>query len=238
MFPGPFVYAEEENMALFASEQFSFFIRLLLSVVFGSLIGICREKQGQVAGMRTFALVCLGSCLVMVVNEELALRYSGVDPSRMAAQVISGMSFIGVGTIVVTGTHYIRGLVTAASLWATAALGITLGAGLWMESIAGFLLIVFILVVLTRASHRISGSSRYVRIYAEVERESGVRELLLYFKSLGYSVISLETQKSHLQADEDVAVLLTVDMKQDMDHARLIEKLGNLDYVDYAEEAR
>ncbi len=219
---------------LLASDGFSFFIRLLLSVVFGSVIGICREKQGQVAGMRTFALVCL----VMVVNEELALRYSGVDPSRMAAQVISGMSFIGVGTIVVTGTHYIRGLVTAACLWATAALGITLGAGLWMESIAGFLLIIFIIVVLTRASHRISENSRYVRIYAEVERESGVRQLLLFLKSSGYSVISLETQKSHLQADADIAALLTVDMKRSMDHARLVETLGRLDYVDYAEEAR
>jgi putative Mg2+ transporter-C (MgtC) family protein len=223
---------------LLASDGFSFFIRLLLSVVFGSVIGICREKQGQVAGMRTFALVCLGSCLVMVVNEELALRYSGVDPSRMAAQVISGMSFIGVGTIVVTGTHYIRGLVTAACLWATAALGITLGAGLWMESIAGFLLIIFIIVVLTRASHRISENSRYVRIYAEVERESGVRQLLLFLKSSGCSVISLETQKSHLQADADIAALLTVDMKRSMDHARLVETLGLLDYVDYAEEAR
>ena len=101
-------------------EQFnllSVFVRLALSTVLGGLIGLERGSHGQPAGLRTFALVCLGATIAMITDEYLVVTYGTGDPARLAAQVISGIGFLGVGTIIVTGKNYVKGLTTAASLW-------------------------------------------------------------------------------------------------------------------------
>lgn len=102
----------------------SIILRLVLATFLGALIGLERGSHGQPAGLRTFAIVCLGSCLAMITDEYLVTTYHTGDPARLAAQVISGIGFLGVGTIIVTGKNYVKGLTTAASLWTTATLDI------------------------------------------------------------------------------------------------------------------
>ena len=116
-------------------------IRLLLAALFGGLIGMERERKELVAGLRTHMMVSVGSCLVMIVSaygfaDVLSQNHVGLDPSRVAAQVVSGIGFIGAGTILFSRRGTIRGLTTAAGLWTVAAIGLATGGGLYFAAAA------------------------------------------------------------------------------------------------------
>ncbi len=124
-------------------------LRLLLAALAGSLIGIERERLLWAAGLRTHMLVAVGACLIMIVSsygfaEVLAKDHVVLDPSRVAAQVVSGIGFLGAGTILFRG-EVIRGLTTAASLWAVAAIGLAVGGGLYVAAIATTAIVLLIL---------------------------------------------------------------------------------------------
>lgn len=143
----------EHSMINF-SWQWSVFIQLLLASILGALVGLEREIHGRPAGLRTHILVCLGSALIIVAFEQLqaSLAQSGaeilrLDPARAAAGVITGIGFLGAGTIL-KGKDHIMGLTTAASIWVVAAIGITIGLGQFFLSIAATLLVLFALFVL------------------------------------------------------------------------------------------
>ena len=125
------------------------FLRLLCAMIVGLIIGTEREYTHRPAGMRTHILVALGSCAVMITGELIFAEYKAYgampDPARLSAQVITGVGFLGAGTILREGPS-VKGLTTAASLWSVACLGIAAGAGYYMVAIAGM---IFILVTLT-----------------------------------------------------------------------------------------
>lgn len=105
-------------------------LRLAFSLVAGTLIGLDRSMKRRGAGIKTHVLVCLGSALVMMTGQFIQLNYEGtIDVARMGAQVISGVGFLGVGTIIVTGHNQVKGLTTAAGLWACACIGLAIGIG-------------------------------------------------------------------------------------------------------------
>ncbi|WP_213955365.1 MgtC/SapB family protein [Variovorax sp. dw_954] len=123
--------------------------RLLLAAALGSVIGFERERLSWAAGLRTHMLVCVGSALVMIVSaygfqDVLNSDHVSLDPSRVAAQVVSGIGFLGAGTILLRG-EVIRGLTTAASLWSVAAVGLAIGGGLYTPAIAATIIILAIL---------------------------------------------------------------------------------------------
>lgn len=122
-------------------------IKILVAVLIGGLIGLEREASRRPAGLRTHILVCVASAMVMDVNLAMASIYVPSDPMRLGAQVISGMGFLGAGTIIKEGNH-IRGLTTAAGLWAVACLGIVIGAGFYLMAIFASLVMVIILKTL------------------------------------------------------------------------------------------
>ncbi len=142
--------------------------KLLLSMVLGSIVGYERKRKGQIAGVRTFSLIAMGSTLAMLLSIYVPQEYLGLkngDPSRIAAQVVSGIGFLGAGAIIqMKGS--VRGLTTAAGIWMVAALGMAVGVGLYLVSIAATLLILFILLQFERFEHRVSlgSESRIVRI--------------------------------------------------------------------------
>ena len=115
-------------------------VKTLLASLCGGLIGLDREMKGRPAGLKTFSLVCLGSTLAMITNDYIYTYIAGGsgDAARMAAQVISGIGFLGAGTIMVTGHNQIKGLTTAAALWVTAALGISIGCGFYFGGLRGW----------------------------------------------------------------------------------------------------
>lgn len=140
-------------------------LRLIISMLLGSIVGFERRRRGQTAGVRTFSLISMGATLAMILSTYVAEKYGNGDPTRMAAQVISGIGFLGAGAIIqMKGS--VRGLTTAAGIWMVANIGMAVGCGLYWESIAATGLIMFILVLLERIEHHVSlrSESRIIRV--------------------------------------------------------------------------
>lgn len=151
-------------------------LRLLLAGLLGGLIGYEREHTNRPAGFRTHILVCVGSALVMVTSEFIFSRYSGVsniDPARLGAQVISGIGFLGAGTIIRDGFN-VRGLTTAASLWAVSCVGIAAGIGFYSGAVAATVLIFLTLITLKKAEKLFSKKNRYRTFIVETDNSPGL----------------------------------------------------------------
>ncbi|MGM9862353.1 MAG: MgtC/SapB family protein [Muribaculaceae bacterium] len=142
--------------------------RMVLSMLLGSIVGYERKRKGQPAGVRTFALIAMGATLAMILSIYIPQEYLGLkngDPGRIAAQVLSGIGFLGAGAIIqMKGS--VKGLTTAAGIWMVATLGLAVGAGLYWISVAATALIMFVLVQIERLEHKtgFGAESRIVRI--------------------------------------------------------------------------
>lgn len=124
-------------MAVREVTYISIIIRILAAFLLGGVIGMERGMKNRPAGLRTYMLVCVGSCLIMLTNQYIYQVFDTGDPVRMGAQVVSGIGFLGAGTIVVTKRNQIRGLTTAAGLWAAAAVGLAIGIGFYEAAVLG-----------------------------------------------------------------------------------------------------
>ena len=142
--------------------------KLLLSLALGCCVGSERKRKGQSAGMRTFALICMGATLAMILSIYVPQAYFGLkngDPGRIAAQVISGIGFLGAGAII-QSKGSVRGLTTAAGIWMVATIGLAVGVGMYWISIVATLLIIFVLKVVEQVEHKvkIGGEARIIRM--------------------------------------------------------------------------
>lgn len=197
--------------------------RLCLAALFGGLIGLERERKNWVAGLRTHMLVCVGSCLIMMVSafgfaDILGNPHVQLDPSRIAAQVVSGIGFIGAGAIlfVKQGTGTIRGLTTAAGLWTVAAIGLATGGGLWFAASATTGIALIILWALQPFEQA------YLRKYKQITLEVVV--------GTGYTVLlnellhrkDLEVQSFNLEKNGDEHI---IQLKFDQKYQALVEHM-------------
>ena len=133
-----------------------------MAIIFGGIIGYGRERERRPAGLRTHILVSIGSTLSMITNIYMCKIYNGyTDPTRLGAQVISGIGFLGAGTIIVTGKNKVRGLTTAAGLWACACMGLAIGAGFYSGVIIGCLFISAVTVALANIDKKINRKQQY-----------------------------------------------------------------------------
>lgn len=166
--------------------------KLFLSLFLGSIIGVERRRKGQIAGMRTFSLICMGATLAMLVSIYIPQEYMGLkngDPGRIAAQVISGIGFLGAGAIIqMKGS--VKGLTTAAGIWMTAAIGLAVGAGMYLVSIIAVLFVLFILAFAERYEQTLfkAGESKIVRVktHGIVEDLTPYRQ---YFKDFNIQIV-------------------------------------------------
>lgn len=149
-------------------------LRLVVATVLGAAIGLERERKNHSAGLRTHMLVCLGSSLVMIVSVLVAGQIEGLhgDPTRIAAQVVSGIGFLGAGTILREGLT-IRGLTTAASLWLAAALGLAAGAGLYLVAVVTTAIGLATLAAFSAFERRWFSSSHTARVVVTSEDRPG-----------------------------------------------------------------
>ena len=156
-------------------------LRLFLAMLFGGIIGIERGKQGRAAGMRTHILVCLGATVTTLIGQYCieVLGYTS-DPMRIAAQVVSGIGFLGVGTILIKGRFQITGLTTAAGIWTAAVIGLSLGIGFYLGAFAAFVCVVATITVVHRLEYTINKKNRRFGIYVEVNSDMTVRSTIDY----------------------------------------------------------
>lgn len=175
----------------------SVLIRLALAVIFGGLIGLERERKHRPAGFQTHILICLGAAMTTLTSQYLFLSLRQfTDIARLGAQVIAGIGFIGAGSIIVTQRRRVKGLTTAAGLWASAAIGLCFGAGFYEGGIIAALLILAVELLFSKLEYRIMDNAREVNLLVEYKDLASLNGVLRYMKEVDLKILSLEILKS------------------------------------------
>lgn len=214
----------------------STFVRLALAMLCGGVLGMERGKKNRPAGFRTYMLVCVGATLVMLTNQYICMKYGTGDPARLGAQVISGIGFLGAGTIIVTGRNRVKGLTTAAGLWACACVGLAVGIGFYSGAIIGCTLILVVMSVLHRMDDRMTANTRTLDMYMEFQKMSDLGAFMSKIKNFGMKISDIEMTKSNTTEDVGVAVLMTLKLEKKRPHTEIIELLSQIEGVKYIEE--
>lgn len=182
-------------------------LRLALAMLCGGMIGLERARKRRPAGFRTYMLVCMGAALTMLLGQyevhmlesawaEAAEGMGRTDVTRFAAHVVSGIGFLGAGTIIVTGRLQVKGLTTAAGLWASGCMGLAVGAGFYECVASAFLLILLAVHVLPRLERRMVGGARDMNLYIEFQSMDDMGEIIRHMKAQGVRIYDMEIDRS------------------------------------------
>lgn len=180
--------------------MYSTLIKLILAMSIGGIIGFERQSSKRPAGLKTHILVTLGSTLVMILSKE---GFEGGDPARLAAQVVSGVGFLGAGTILVRGKS-IYGLTTAASLWICACIGLAIGIGFYMEAVITLLVVLFSLGPLNHIQKRIFKEEKMTMLHVMYKGNIQLEEIYLMMTEAGVDIEFIEVN------DEEKIMTLNV----------------------------
>lgn len=223
---------------LYEINIYSILVKLVLATIFGGIIGVERTTKKHAAGLRTYMLVCIGSAMAMMINDFLTMQYNTGDASRIGAQVISGIGFLGAGTIIVTSRSRIKGLTTAAALWACAAMGLSIGAGFYTAAIIGFVFIYVILTLLPYLENFINKHTSNFEIHIEFESRDDLKFFIKYIRDNNMKIKSIERNMAYESSGLSVYTIYISGMKEFKfdNHSQVIEDIKNLDYVNYVEE--
>lgn len=214
----------------------SIVLRLLFSVIIGTVIGIDRSMKRRGAGIKTHVLVCMGATLVMITGQFIQLNYEGnMDVARLGAQVISGVGFLGVGTIVITGHNQVRGLTTAAGLWLCACVGLALGIGFMEGVITSLILTVFTFKILTKVDQWMIKYATILDLYVEFETNKGVSLLVNELHKREIPINSFEIGKSKIKGEGPNAII-SIEVKHQKERDSIMSQLRGMNYVKYMEE--
>lgn len=200
-------------------------IRILIGFIIGAIIGVEREAHNQPAGLRTHILISIGSTIVMLISIYIPQTYTQFqngDPGRLAAQVVSGIGFLGAGAILRFGAD-VKGLTTAASIWAVAALGLAVGAGMYGIAFIGAFVILFALTVMDLFEKRVFKERTIRRIILLVKKKhSDIPALKEVLKILDIRVISTGLERNVNEATDKITFLVGVTRRHD------VQKLSDL----------
>ena len=205
-------------------------VRLMVSIVIGSLIGIEREKHGRAAGIRTHLLVCLGSALTSLMSIFISemLGASG-DVFRISAQVISGIGFLGAGMIILKGDNVITGLTTAAGVWATAIIGIAVGYGFYSGAVIATALFLSAIIFFSKLERRKKNTEL---VYIEVDDMYKTNEIIKNVISIIGSEISYNIVAPKSGCQGHLGIIIVIEKRLDFE----IEQFSNIQNIVYAQE--
>lgn len=211
----------------------SLVVRLALSMLLGGILGMERGQKRRAAGFRTYMLVCLGATLVMITSQFMIQEFGSGDIGRMGAQVISGIGFLGAGTIILTGRNQIKGLTTAAGLWGVACLGLAIGIGFYKAAILAFVLMFAIMTVLHHLESQIRRHSRVLNLFVSFEGITYLGGFLARAKEEGIQVSDLEITKD---STGKAGVIMVVKTSNIQNHEEIIHAFSSVEGVDHIEE--
>lgn len=221
--------------------------RLGIASLCGGLIGIERGRKHRAAGFRTHMLVCMGAALTMVLSTYLCVMLKSemwhlnplvdnmqTDVSRFGAQVINGIGFIGAGTIIVTGRQQVKGMTTAAGLWASACMGLAVGAGFYLASLIGCVLILMTIILFSKIERVILSRSRNINLYVEFEHLDDLSYILEKIKGEQIRIFDVEITKAKGNTLPNAIFSLQLPKKQP--HTQVMTAIAEVECVRSIEE--
>ena len=213
-------------------------LRLVLALIAGGVIGAERGKQGRAAGMRTHILVCLGATLTAMTGLYAYEILGTGDPLRISAQVISGIGFLGVGTILIKGRFQITGLTTAAGLWTVGAIGIALGLGYYAGAGITFVAAVLATTIMSRVEYKLTRRNTRFGIYVEIYLDTNVRKVMDHLMA-NFPVTDIQITPPRSGKSDNVGIECNVHTydKQGLTPQEMAKSLEELDEVVFALES-
>ncbi len=215
-------------------------IRLILAMLAGGLVGMEREMRRQTAGLRTHILISLGSCLLMMLSIWMpqSVGLDKGDPGRIAAQVVSGIGFLGAGAFIKIGNN-VKGMTTAASLWVVAAIGLTIGGGMWIAGLITLVLVLIALAALEPVERKLFPAERFKYIgiwFAENTADRG--KVLDVLAEHGIRVQSVDASQDVARQSTKFSVLAKIPVDVDIERLfRDLRHIGNVEKVKIEENA-
>ena len=200
-------------------------LRIIASFILGGLLGLERGRKPRPAGLRTYMLVSVGACLLMLTNEYIVQVCGSGDPARMGSQVVSGIGFLGAGTIMVTRHNQIKGLTTAAGLWAAAAVGLATGIGFHEAAITGALVIFLTLSVLSSLDGRMHRRTDHFEAYVELPDTTSLGMFMDALQPRGIIVEDVQLDTNHALNDNGRSFLVMLSTSERMDRAELLDRI-------------
>lgn len=210
--------------------------RILLSVLLGGIIGFDRESINRPAGLRTHVLVCMGTAIAMITAQYIFVKYGMIsDPARIGAQVVSGIGFLGAGSIIIDRKQ-VKGLTTAAGLWATACMGLAIGIGFYSAALIGGLGIFLTLFLLRKLSQMLRRRSPIMYLYIELDEMNNFYEVSKYFKENKVRIIDLEWSEKFNVVEGLTGVFVKLKLPEKNEHSQIMNALEKLPCVIYVSE--
>ena len=219
---------------MLTGERLEVLLRLLMAFISGGILGYERTSKRVDAGFRTHILVCMCSCAVMTTNVHSWLFYGTGDPMRMPAQVISGVGFLGAGCILVTRQHRIKGVTTAAGIWAAACLGLCIGAGDYMVAGIVLLMVILTMTVFRTFDEMIITRTRYMRLFMELSSVHAVTELMRYLQTRRIKVN--DTEFLDKKNSEYVAMVIDIELQKSSSVEETIAEFEQVEGVRFVSE--
>ena len=221
----------------------SVMLRLTVAMAFGGLIGMERGKKRRAAGFRTYMLVCLGAALTMLLSQyEYGMLTSAwsqtvsqvgirTDVSRFGAQVINGIGFLGAGTIIVTGRQEVKGLTTAAGLWASACMGLAIGAGFYECVLLAFLLIFLSIRLLPYLENFVVENARNMNIYVEFESLDDVGAIIGRIKAQDVQIYEVDIDHGREEKLSNPSAVFSIRLNHKQMHTQVLAAISELETV-------
>lgn len=185
-------------------------LRITVAVILGGIIGLERELKNRPAGFRTYMLVSIGACMAMIINQYICQVMGSGDPTRIGAQVVSGIGFLGAGTIIVTPRNHIKGLTTAAGLWTAACIGLALGIGLYEAALVAAAAVYAVLTILHHWDLRMRKKSRVVDVYIELDKGVALVAFLRAARKKGLELRDVQREEQPDSRADTVDFMVTV----------------------------
>ena len=222
-------------MALREVTYLAVVLRIFVAVVVGGILGLERGMKNRPAGLRTYMLVCVGACVIMLTNQYIYQVFGSGDPVRMGAQVVSGIGFLGAGTIIVTRRNQIKGLTTAAGLWSAAGVGLALGVGFYEAAIVGTVAVFFVMTLLQRMDNKLHRRSRRLEAYIELSGIS-LGDFLRTMRESEIEISDVQRESGEEESDGVRAYIATLKGQKRQNHAELMAKVLEVSGVVFVEE--
>ena len=211
-------------------------IRIVLAILIGGLIGLERELKNRPAGLRTYMVVSLGACLIMLTNQYVCQVFGSGDPVRMGAQVVSGIGFLGAGTIMVTKRNQIKGLTTAAGLWTAAGVGLSIGIGFYEAAVIGGVSVYLIMTLMQYIDKRVQKTSKSLELYVELEKEFALGEFLRQIRSRNIEVLDIQHEQGAISESGVRGYILYLKQHKRQSHLELLEDIGTISGIVFLEK--